>query len=423
MTVDETPGSNRQGRATRRALIDAGWNRVDQLGLVDLFDSLRPGRVAARAGRSAGAFRHHFPSVALLVEALMEDLVGAAVRVGTETLTDPTEPGGSDLVSHVRRDATGVLEPEHPLAPTERRIGLVISRVNDEMALDVAKREMRGRIDGLAVSAEQIMDKFGRQPIPPLTVDEILAVSAAVTFGLLTRRAAEPALVPDTLMADSWMVETFAFTRAADSTHSVSDSLVELRPRSEAEPGPVGQDHEPELSPVLELFGREWERGSLSELASVLGQSVDDVRTRFGTVRRAAAESFGGCLDDVKAASTRHRERDPRRAVFDVFVELARWAGASPGAARALMEERSDARATGVTFGAVPLDEIATDALRVALADEEGAAAEVDDAGLAVRASAAVDVVLVVASTRDRMSPVAVARVALCALDDVLPLR
>ena len=275
MTSDATAslGSNRQGRATRRALIDAGWTRADGLRLIDLFAALRPGRVAARAGRSAGAFRHHFPSIDVLVEAMMEEMISAAEGVGSDTLTASEVPGGPDLVSHVRSDATGVSEPEHPLGPAERRIGLVLSRTeHDEMALDVARREMEGRLDGLAVASLEMMGRFGREPIPPLSLDQILAASVGTTFGMLVRRAATPSSVPDSLMADAWMAETLAFTRDATSTHSTSDSLVELRPgRDVAGDRPSAIVDRPEMRAVLELFGREWEQGSLSEVADGVG--------------------------------------------------------------------------------------------------------------------------------------------------------
>ena len=116
-----------------------------------------------------------------------------------------------------------------------------------------------------------------------------------------------------------------------------------------------------------------------------------------------------------------------------MLVELARWSASFPGAARALIEERSDARAAGSRFDAVALDEIATEALRIALESVDDIADDTSDPNDASRppvdhqvimdrASAVVDVVLVVASTRDRMAPVAAAEIALCLVHDVLPM-
>ena len=69
------PGRNRRGEKTRHELIEAAWRVVDRMSLVELLSGLTPSVVAAEAGVTTGAVRHHFPDLPALVEAMVHQQV------------------------------------------------------------------------------------------------------------------------------------------------------------------------------------------------------------------------------------------------------------------------------------------------------------------------------------------------------------
>src|SRR6516165_1041265 len=69
---DPSAGGNRRGRETRQQLLVAAWELIDELSLGEIVRLVPARAIAERAGRTEGAFRHHFPTTESFLVGLLE---------------------------------------------------------------------------------------------------------------------------------------------------------------------------------------------------------------------------------------------------------------------------------------------------------------------------------------------------------------
>lgn len=201
--VDELPRRSRAeaGEQTRLALLAAGADLLREQPVGRILDQVTAPEVARRAGRTIGAFYHHWTDQ----DAYRRDLLNWV-------LVHPAIPVAAALaeVSRALTDGT----PAESLVRWSTRLGLQIALDRPEFALTVAlsalarrderTRELLGlhyaRIDEAVVPVvETLLASQGWAPRPPFDVRALAMVFTALAEGLVLRAVADPGAVPQDL--------------------------------------------------------------------------------------------------------------------------------------------------------------------------------------------------------------------------------
>ncbi|HKY14777.1 MAG TPA: hypothetical protein VJM33_07605 [Microthrixaceae bacterium] len=443
----EAANGSRRGDETRVALVAAGWRVLDRMTFAEMLSGISARRVAAKAGRTPGAFHHHFESHEAFVDAMLDELAATPPDPGP-SLMPPHRSGvdDADVLAAVRAGSLSVIEDwERQFGRHHRRLLLVNSRAGvDPSAAEALCAELDRSVAAIRGGSEWVQAALGREPVAPLDSTDIVHLASAGNSVLMLRRAVDPDRVDAELMATVWTTQIVAFTRPRGSATSVAEVATRVRPKRRS----AGRRREPKVADptarldgvgaTIELFRQGWDHRSFVDVSNATGLDPDELSERYGSMRQLVAASFVAGEDDFHAAARRHRDRDPHRALADVLCEIARWASTYPHVALALLDERLDrcARASRLDIhAAVPLDAIVLEALEAveSAAPIESAEAPIESAeaptetvgGVAPSVAtssvastetrrrdlvgAACDLTLGVAATRSQMSPAAVA--------------
>jgi AcrR family transcriptional regulator len=414
------PGRNRRGERTRRELIAAAWRVADGMSLQELLSGLTPSVVAREAGMTTGAVRHHFGDPADLVAAMVEDHL--AERPATYVV-DADEVRHHESSFDAEAIRAGILGYWQLRArPEERqrahRSRLLASRawqttMPDGRHLDQVLVEgmARSHVELDAPSLDALLERLGRQWVPPFETSTVVRIVEAMCAGLLDQAELEPGSIDEQVFADALSAILLTFSHHAPAAAGIADfGVADLAAPSD------DLRHAQEIAAAsIGVFDRDPAELTLSQVALETGRQHSELTELFGTVRRMAAIAFVVAYPAVAESANRRLLTDPDRAVVDALCDIARTARDHPHVARALLaERRADPDPTaGPAIEirmAVPIGLALSPALRMT--------GRVPSADLARVVGEMIEVVLEVASSNPRLAPADVAVEALQGLSE-----
>ena len=193
------------GEQTRAALLAAGAALLREQPVGRLLDQVTAPEVARRAGRTIGAFYHHWPDQ----DSYRKDLLASVLA--PETL--PTQETVSDVSASLLASA-----PPDEIVRRNGRANLLAGMHRPELALTIALSALARRDeptrdllrtqyvvlnDSLVPTYGALFAANGWVPRPPFTLRDISTVITALVEGLVTRAVAEPEAVPFALPDES----------------------------------------------------------------------------------------------------------------------------------------------------------------------------------------------------------------------------
>jgi len=355
---------NKRGERTRGELVDAGWRIVDRMGLGELLACLTPSDVAREAGRTTGAFFHHFTSLEPFIDAMVGqfarefdfDRMDIIMKVGERARESPR----GELVRELATAEWEIVTGDQRHRTMFRRLFLLTAAAEfrDEgsgsrgapMGTDGSERA--GRTDVVRASAwDDIVESMvphleafwaatGRTVMPPFTFEEVALLNVALELGLIAASAVGTPI--DTgLLGRASVVLTSGLTTPIAHSVTLGDLDAAIEPAGD----PASRA---ELEVILD-------RGNLEAIRSLAGQYGSDIRMSgiadscgvsaavaaqmFGSTRRACALTVRLELPEAIAATERFRHIDSARSLFEGLMILTRAARENPVCAAAFLAE------------------------------------------------------------------------------------
>jgi AcrR family transcriptional regulator len=192
---------------TRRALLDAGLRLLAADPAANAFGHLKAARVAAEAGRTSGAFFHHWASQ----EAYVLDLIDYAFRpeqaATLRAVQGEVEQALAADATVVDALLTGCRTALESLAvePQTAIEFLMWKRATTDLEFGAWVRERYRELDAAgAPFFGDLIALTGRRVRAPFTVESAAALVTAVAHGLVLRQAVEPQTYPSDVLG--WAV-------------------------------------------------------------------------------------------------------------------------------------------------------------------------------------------------------------------------
>jgi AcrR family transcriptional regulator len=192
---------------TRRDLLDAGLRLLAEDPAANAFGHLKAGRVAAEAGRTSGAFFHHWASqddyVLDLIDYAFQPEQSATLTVVDQALErsfSTEESAGATLLSVCRAALRSL--PSEPQTAIEF---LMWKRASSDPQFGEWVRGRYRELDAVGSPLfARLVELTGRRVRPPFTVESAAALVTAVAHGLLLRHLVEDETYPPDILG--WVV-------------------------------------------------------------------------------------------------------------------------------------------------------------------------------------------------------------------------
>jgi AcrR family transcriptional regulator len=195
MAEPSVGGGNRRGRETRRQLVDAAWELIDELSLGEIIRLVPVRAIAERAGRTEGAFRHHFPTnesfvIALLEQARPAGFFGSegveSINAVRAVLADFAPHEIVDVVREASRTDYDLTRSPEELTAARGEL-LVLTRLSSEPELvsRLAGHLFENLIPPYAATYQACIDRIGAELLDDLTIEQFTAILSALDWGLL----------------------------------------------------------------------------------------------------------------------------------------------------------------------------------------------------------------------------------------------
>jgi AcrR family transcriptional regulator len=204
MSQPELPPSAGRRKAevsveTRATLLEAGADLLREEPAGAVLSQLNARAVADRAGRTTGAFFHHWPTQDAYRRDLLAYVLDPARIPSTAEAADAVLGGlraGADPVEVLGAAARANFQSVRadPYVPLWN--ALWAKHGSDEYVQDLLRQNFRSVTGQVAPLLEALLAAGGRTMQPPFTVDAFAVVITALVQGLALRVAIEPDRVP-----------------------------------------------------------------------------------------------------------------------------------------------------------------------------------------------------------------------------------
>jgi AcrR family transcriptional regulator len=345
-------GGNRRGRETRQQLLRATWSLIGELTFSDIVRLVPAKAIAERAGRTEGAFRHHFPDNGDFVRALVEVPRRDGLFGGSDDLDSYNavravleEFEAHEIVGVVRSAALADFETTRRPSDLAAARGelLLLTRVSNEPELTpvVAQGIFRNLIPPYRESYQAAMDRIGASLLEDFDIDQFTTILTALDWGLLLYWLADPELASRDFVVDALSVVAMSLAVQSDQpVRRLADIEAATVPFL-ADDRPLDRDGRLAVAAAAHhLFERDVRAVAFSAIADVAEVDTITLRRSFGRPEVVAAWSFVVHLDEIRHAGNANAARDPERPVADALCELVRVVRRDPHVARALLDER-----------------------------------------------------------------------------------
>lgn len=347
---------------TTRRLISAGWDLIDEVGLLEALDTISVADVARRAERSERTFWNHFATWDSYVEALVSNIPRRGPMEETDAygavqaVDEALVPGSRKLLPELARAAAEgnwgeVTRPEE-LKAFRRQLLLASRADGDNRLTEVLGRDYYG---AYLPRLQRIYEETGAhtrtEPIAPFDHEDFTRILAALSEGLLIQYIADPERTTVRFVADATVAVALSLLTPQEEPGSIEDieahmgafgGSLEADPRmttwavackelAERRDEPIGWGDVARATGVARI-----DLVSSLQRLEVLGSLV------FGEFMAEATEAFR----EVRGSTEPHRSEDhgdsngPLLSVTNWLCELARTARMHPWGARCLLQER-----------------------------------------------------------------------------------
>jgi AcrR family transcriptional regulator len=199
--TEDSPGRRSRaeaGEQTRASLLAAGAELLREQPVGRILEQVTAPEVARRAGRTIGAFYHHWNDQESYRHDLLRWVLSPEILPTEETVSDVT--GALEAFDApdeiVRRNAranmvAGLDRPELALT-----LALSALARRDEATRQLLHRQYTVLNESLEPLYEALFAAYGWVPRPPFTVHTFSTVLSALVEGLVIRHVADPEAVP-----------------------------------------------------------------------------------------------------------------------------------------------------------------------------------------------------------------------------------
>jgi AcrR family transcriptional regulator len=202
---EELPPSSPGGRKaevsaeTRAALLEAGAGLLREEPVGAVLSQLTARAVVDRAGRTTGAFFHHWPSQAAYQHDLLAYVLEPVRIQSTGEAVDAVLgglKGGGDPIRVLGEAARGNFESVRadPFVPLWH--ALWARHGSDPYVRDLLRENMQWVTARVVPVIEAVVEASERRLRPPFTADDVAVLVTALVQGLSLRAAIEPERVP-----------------------------------------------------------------------------------------------------------------------------------------------------------------------------------------------------------------------------------
>ena len=231
-------GENRAAaaEATRQALLDAGVRILARDPAAHAFGHLKAPQVSSEAGRTIGAFFHHWDSQ----QDYVNELVAYVLTELPSTTFDVLDRRGGEALARGANVDEAILDtcraslelvPKDPQTIVE--LLLWASAPRDDSIRELARAGYDALDDRNSQFFEGFLTLIGRKPRPPFTTRAVGIVIANLGQALALRRAITPDALPDDTFG--WTLLTLLpLLTTADGDHRTPGEVVEDSRRSKA---------------------------------------------------------------------------------------------------------------------------------------------------------------------------------------------
>jgi AcrR family transcriptional regulator len=184
---------------TRRALLEAGAQLLHDQPVGSILNQVKANEVARRAGRTIGAFYHHWPDQESYQRDLVEHVLSPERLPSTAAAAQSVLSDLDDEVlmeEIVRRGGRANFDAlrDNPFVPLF--MALWSKQGTDEHIHEQLRRHYRTITDQLVPIYSAFFDSQGWEPRPPFTMETFAATLTALAEGLTVRAAVDPDAVP-----------------------------------------------------------------------------------------------------------------------------------------------------------------------------------------------------------------------------------
>lgn len=185
--------------ATRADLLEAGSRLLQEQPVGTILTQVKATEIARRAGRTVGAFYHHWPDQQSYQRDLIEHVLSPDRLPSTSVAEQSVR---SDLAANVpmeeiiRRGARANFEAvrSNPIVPLF--MALWSKQGTDEHIREQLRRHYQQVTDQLVPVYAAFFDAQGWEPRPPFTLETFAVTLTALVEGLAVRAAVDPDAVP-----------------------------------------------------------------------------------------------------------------------------------------------------------------------------------------------------------------------------------
>ncbi len=277
-------------------MLDAGVDLFHDLSLADVLAGLNVSKVARRARVTRPTFYAHWPTQADYVQ----ELVGHVLDPSRLTLSDEVVTALTSIAT--RNEGTvdalrTILHHDIELLRSDAdfRFELVTwSKSDDPRVSEHLSGFYRAIDDDLVAAYELLLQRWGRQPRPPLTLRKLAALLDSLVVGLAQRRMVDPDLATPELYADIVLLLLPQVTRQIGDDRQIDDLVAEVE-RFHVVPG-AGASGAPAVPGRARPSTREIILAASERLTSDRGWAelpLDDVATAAGTTTDEIVAVFG----------------------------------------------------------------------------------------------------------------------------------
>jgi AcrR family transcriptional regulator len=284
--VDPPPQNHPPSRAR---LLEAGRSLFHELRLPHLWAGISVSEVARHAGVTRATFYANWPTQEDYVAALVRYVEDPArVEVSPQIAQALTDLAAQDveLVEALRRLLRANLEGF--TADPDLRFEMSLIAKADDAVVGDAIRRAYGEIDELlTASYSLVLDRWQREPRPPLTLTDVAVIADALLVGLVQRRWVDPDRAPTRLYEDAVLALLPQLTRPIGDTRTLEDLHDDIE-RFVAVPGEAPTATSVDDAHVLAvarrlLAERTWTEISLGDVAATSGTAEAALYERYGS--------------------------------------------------------------------------------------------------------------------------------------------
>lgn len=350
---------------TRRRLISAGWDLVDDVALRDALDSIAVADVARRAGRSERTFWNHFRTWDDFINALVSNIPmrgGAegvdtypAIRAVDAALLPSSRKALAGLARSAAEDIWTEISGPEELRAFRRQLLLASRADGDNHLREVLGRDYYGQyIPRLRRIYENTGTQTHTEPIDPFSFDDFARILSALTEGLLIQYIADPDRMTVRFATDATIAVGLSLLTPKERPGSIDEVVASISTVG----APLEED--PRMTTwaaaCVDLAQRRDEAIEWRDAARATGVTRSELMSCLLRLEVLGSLMFGVLMERSETASgdsrvtnstsgeagrnTRGGADESLLAVTDWLCRLARTARSHSWCARSLLQER-----------------------------------------------------------------------------------